>query len=161
MAQKAPSSIPEGMHSVTPSMWFNGNCRQAIEHYKKALKAELLGDIVPSPDGKAVWHAMIKIGNSTIMVADAMPDSWEKGPVGSTSVGLWVYTDNCDDLYNNAVKHGCEIVMPMADMFWGDRMGKLKDPYGHTWVIAANQWIYTPEEMQEKQNEMMANMQGS
>ena len=156
MAQKAPTSIPKGMYSITPSLWFNGNCKEAIDFYKKAFKAEVQGEIAWSPDGKSVWHAMIKIGNSNIMLADAMPDSWEKGPEKSSTAGLWLYTDNCDDVFNTAVKSGSSVIMPVGDMFWGDRMGKLKDPYGHTWAIATNQWIYTPEEVNKKMEEFLA-----
>jgi len=160
MAQKAPKAVPDGMYTVTPTLIFNGNCREAIAYYQKALKAELVGDIYPTPDGKAIWHAMIKIGNSNIMLCDAMPGGWEKGPEKSTSVGIWLYLEDCDALFNNAVKAGGEVVMPPMDMFWGDRMGKFKDPYGHSWTFATTKWIYTPEESKQKQDEMMSQMSG-
>lgn len=159
MAQKAPSSVPQGMHTVTPHFWFNGNCREAINYYQKALKAELIGQIFPTPDGQGVWHAMMKIGDSTIMMADAQPGGWEKGPENNSTMSLWLYVDDCDTLFNNAVKNGWEIKMPITDAFWGDRMGQLKDPFGHCWTIATYMWIYTPEEMQQKQEEMMSQME--
>jgi len=159
MSKKSSNAIPEGMHNITPVMHFNGNCRQAIDFYKKTFNPELQGQIYPSPDGKSVWHAMIKIGNSNIMMSDVMPGSWEKGPEKSCTMSIWFYTEKCDEIYTNAVKNGCEATMPMMDMFWGDRFGKLKDPFGHTWSVAAHQWDYTPEEMKQKEQEMMAQMQ--
>jgi uncharacterized glyoxalase superfamily protein PhnB len=158
MAQKAPKPVPDGMHTVTPHLWFNGNCRDAVEFYKKALGAEVIGQIVPSPDGKGVWHAMVKIGDSTLMLADARAGSWEKGPDKNSTMSIWLYVEDCDAVFNNALKNGCQVIFPMADMFWGDRTGKLKDPYGHCWAVATFKWIYTPQEMKQKELEMMAKM---
>jgi uncharacterized glyoxalase superfamily protein PhnB len=156
MAQKATSAIPQGMHTITPSLWFNGNCRKAIDFYQKTFQAELIGQIFPTPDGTGVWHAMMKIGNSTIMMADAQTGGWERGPEKNTTMSLWLYVDDCDLLFNNSVKNGCEIKIPLMDAFWGDRMGQVKDQFGHCWTIATYKWIYTPEEMQQKQEEMLA-----
>src|SRR5271154_3132691 len=122
MSKKSSSAIPEGMYSITPVMYFNGNCRQAIELYQKAFGAQN-PQIYPSPDGKSVWHASIKIGNSIVMMGDAMPGSWEKGPEKSGTMSMWLYADKCDEVFNNAVKNGCEVIMPLSDMFWGDRFG--------------------------------------
>ena len=156
MSKKASKAIPEGLQSLTPQFWFNGNCRQAIDFYKKALKAEVIGNIADSPDGKSVWHAMLKVGNSCIMLSDAMPDNWERGPQNGATMGVWLYADDCDAIFNSAVKNGCKVIMEMNDMFWGDRMGKVKDPYGHCWAIAARRWDYTPEEMKDKMDEFLA-----
>lgn len=158
MAQKAPSPVPTGMNTLTPHYWYNGNCRKAIDFYTKTFKAELMGEIIPTPDGTGVWHAMLKIGNSTIMMADATPSGWEKGPETGTTISTWLYVEDCDTFFNTAVKNGCEVTMPMMDAFWGDRMGQFKDQFGHCWTVATNKWIYTPEEMQQKQEEMMAQM---
>jgi PhnB protein len=158
MAQKAPRPVPEGMSTVTPVLIFNGNCRQAIDFYKKAFRAELQGEIYPSPDGKSVWHAMMKIGDSNIMLGDSMPEKYEKGPENNTTVNIWLYVEDCDAMYSNARQQGAEVTLEMNDMFWGDRMGQLKDPYGHSWTIATAKYIYTPEEMQKKQEEMMSSM---
>jgi PhnB protein len=157
MSKKSSSVIPEGMHTVTPVMYFNGNCRQAIDLYKKVFNAQVAG-IYDAPDGKSVWHAMIKIGNANIMMSDAMPGSYEKGPDKSATASIWLYVDKCDDVFNTAVKNSFKPIMPVMDMFWGDRFGKVQDPFGHTWGIATRQWEYTPEEMKEKEKEMMAQM---
>ena len=134
MAKKI--GVPEGMPTLTPHLHFNGKARDAVEWYQNALGAQLQTDIVPAPDGKSVMHAMLKVGNSPFMAADVWP-GWEKGPEQSTTVGMWVYVEDCDALWERAINAaGAEVLMPMSDMFWGDRMGKLKDPFGHTWSIA-------------------------
>ena len=161
MAQSAPKPVPDGMHTITPQLWFNGNCNEALEFYKKAFRAEQTGNVVHAPDGRYIWHAMLKIGDSYIMLADTMPGSWEKGPQRGTTLSLWLYVNNCDDLFNNAVNSGCEVVFPMDDMFWGDRTGKVKDPFGHCWAIASQRWIYTQEEVKEKLDEAIASQKSS
>ena len=158
MAQQDPNPVPQGMSTLTPHFWFNGNCKQAIEFYKKAFKAELVGQVMPTPDGNGVWHAMLKIGNSNLMMADVQPGAWEKGPETCTTMSSWLYVENCDTFFDTAVTNGCEVTMPMMDAFWGDRFGQLKDAFGHCWTVATRKWIYTPEEMQQKQEEMMAQM---
>ena len=138
MPQKASKPVPEGMHTITTHLWFNGNCKEAIEFYQKAFGAELAAPPVPSPDGKIIMHAMLRLGDSNIMMADPFPESWEQGPKESASAGMWVYVDDCDALYNKAIEAGCEVIYPMMDAFWGDRMGKVEDPYGHCWAIASH-----------------------
>ena len=160
MATKAKSATPEGMHSVTPYFFFNGNCREAVDFYKRAFHAEVLGHIVPSPDGKSVWHVLLKIGNSNIMMADYMDTSAKGNTQNTSAMAIWLYTSNGDELFQNAMSEGCTSEMPMTDMFWGDRMGKVKDPFGFSWTIATQEWIYTDEERQQKQQEMMARMTG-
>ena len=148
MAKKI--GVPEGMPTLTPHLHFNGNAREAVEWYRRALGAELQGEMVPSPDGEGIMHAMLRIGESPFMAADVWP-GWEKGPEQSTSVGMWIYVEDCDSLWERAMKSdGATVLMPMADMFWGDRMGKLKDPFGHAWSIA------TQIELSEEEKEALA-----
>lgn len=158
MPKPAPRSVPEGMSTITVHLWFNGNCSQAIEFYQKAFGAELAGPVAHAPGGKGVMHAMVKLGNSHVMMADAWPGAWEKAPQSSATAGLFVYVDDCDKLFDRATKAGCETIFPMADMFWGDRMGKVKDPYGHCWAIATHKWLMTPEEMKQGQDEWIKSM---
>jgi uncharacterized glyoxalase superfamily protein PhnB len=155
MAERAPKPIPDGMNTITTHLWFSGNCSEAIEFYKKAFDAELVGEAFPTPDGKGIMHAMLHFGDSNIMMADEFPDVWEQGPRENATAGMFLYVEDCDAVYNKAVKAGCEIMVPMDDAFWGDRFGKIKDPFGHTWAIATHKWIYTPEEMEQKQKEMI------
>ena len=158
MAQPAPKHVPEGMHTVTTHLWFKGDCAEAVDLYQKAFGAELAAPVAKGPDGKGVMHAMLKIGDSHVMMADAWPGSWEIGPDGNATAGLFVYVNDCDKLFKRATDAGCEVIFPMADMFWGDRMGKVKDPFGHCWGIATHKWIYTPEEIQRGQEEWLKSM---
>ena len=158
MAQPAPKPVPEGVNTLTTHLWFNGNCAEAVEFYQKAFGAELIAPVVPGPEGKGVMHAMLKLGNSHVMMADAWPGSWEIGPDGSATASLFVYVDNCDKLFARATGAGCDVTMPLDDMFWGDRMGKVKDPFGHCWFIATHKWVYTPEEMQRGQEEWLKSL---
>lgn len=94
----------------------------------------------------------MKIGDSHIMMADAWPGTSERGPKEYSSAGLWLYVPDCDRLYEQAVQAGCKELMPLRDAFWGDRMGKVKDPYGHCWAIATYKFVLSPEEIaQNKQ----------
>ena len=151
MAEKAPSSKPAGMHTLTPHLWFNGNCQEAVAFYQKALGATLTAPVVMGPGGSSVLHAMLAIGDSPFMLADAWPGTWEKGPDGSSTVGLWVYVEDCDALFKRAADAGCETEFEMMDAFWGDRMGKVRDPFGHCWAIATHKLVLTPEEIEEGQ----------
>jgi len=158
MPRPAPRPVPEGMNTITTHLWFNGDCARAIDFYQKALGAEPVGPPVPTPDGKGVMHAMLRIGNSHIMMADAFPGAWEKGPRESATAGLFLYVENCDQIFDRATKAGCEAIMTVSDQFWGDRMGKIKDPFGHCWAIATHKWLMTPEEMQKGQEEWLKSM---
>ena len=160
MAKPAPRPVPEGMNTLTPHLYFNGNCGQAVEFYQKAFGAELAAPVVPAPGGKGVMHAMLKIGNSHVMMADAWPGQWEKAPQTSTTVGLFLYVEDSYRVFERALRAGCEMIFPLADMFWGDRMGKLKDPYGHCWAVATHKLIFTPEEMEQGQREWLKSLKG-
>jgi PhnB protein len=146
MPTPAKSPIPEGMHSVTPHLWFNGDC-------KKAFSAELMGPIAFDSHQDTVMHAMIRVGNSNMMMADAWPDSPEKGPTSFSSVGMWLYVNDCDAAFKQACAAGCEVLMPMMDTFWGDRMGKIRDPFGHCWAIASLKFVMTKEEVEHGMKE--------
>src|SRR5262249_25465322 len=118
----------------------------------------LAGPIATGPGGKGVMHAMLKLGNAHIMMADAWPGQWEQAPKTSATMGLFVYVEDCDRLFDRATKAGCETIFQIADMFGGDRMGKLKEPYGHGWAIATHKMNYTPEEVQRGQEEWLKSM---
>ncbi|NQT74286.1 MAG: glyoxalase/bleomycin resistance/extradiol dioxygenase family protein [Chloroflexi bacterium] len=158
MAETAPSPIPDGMSTLTAYLWFNGNCREATQFYKTAFGAEETGPPIESEDGNIIMHVMLKIGDSNIMMADTFPGSWEQGPRDSATASFWVYVEDCDAYFNRATEAGCDILMPIADAFWGDRFGKVKDPYGHCWAIASYKWVLTPEEMQERQGEWLESL---
>ena len=153
---KAKQAVPEGHYTVTPHLTLD-EAAKAIDWYKKALGAEEKGRAV-GPDGK-IMHAEIQIGNSRIMLNDAMMGG--KGPkaLGGSPASLWLYVEDSDALFNRAVSAGGEIfgggMGKMADQFWGDRSGTLTDPFGYTWTIATHKEDLTPEEMQQRQEAWM------
>jgi uncharacterized glyoxalase superfamily protein PhnB len=151
MPRKVKSPIPEGMNTVTATLAFRGDCVKALELYPRAFGAKVVYPAEKTPDGK-VMHAMIKIGDSNIMLSDsfAPPDN----PAGLKSI-LWLYVKDCDAFYNKAVAAGCSVAMPLADAFWGDRLGQVTDPFGHTWNIASRKWVLTPKEMKAATEEWL------
>jgi len=148
---KAKSPVPEGFHTVTPHLIFD-HAAEAIEWYKKALganeKSRALG-----PDGK-VMHAELQIGNSRIMLNDAMGGGKSAKALGGSPISLWVYVPDCDTVFNRAVGAGAQIpegpMGKMADQFWGDRCGSLIDPFGYQWNIATRKEDLTREEMDSR-----------
>jgi PhnB protein len=142
---KLVNAIPEGYHSITPSL----TCRsaaQAIEFYKKAFGAQELRRMA-SPDGK-VSHAELKIGDSVLMLNDEFT-SMSAAPTSTTppSSYLFLYVADVDAVFSSAIQAGARVEMPVQDMFWGDRYGKLTDPAGHQWGIATHLEDVAPEEM--------------
>jgi len=145
--------IPQGMHSVTPHLVCAG-AAQAIEFYKKAFGATEEGRM-PGPDGK-LMHAMIRIGDSAIMLVDEMPEWGSLGPkaLKGSPVTIHLYVEDADAFAKRAVAAGAKITMPVEDQFWGDRYGKLEDPFGHHWSVATHVRDVSPEEMQKAMKEM-------
>ncbi|HSK11450.1 MAG TPA: VOC family protein [Vicinamibacterales bacterium] len=153
---EAKSPVPEGYQTVTPSLTFD-NAAEAIEWYKRGLGAEEMGRAV-GPDGK-ILHAELRIGNSRIMLNDAMMGF--KGPqaMGGSPASLWVYVEDCDALFNRALAAGAQVLRggmgEMADQFWGDRCGTITDPHGYRWTIATHKEDLTQEELEQRQAEWM------
>ena len=147
MAKVKP--VPDGYHTVTPYMIVK-NAAQAIEWYKKALGAQELHRM-PGPGGK-IMHAEIRIGNSPIMLADEMLENQFKSPetLGGSPINFFLYVEDCDALYKQAVDNGAQDGVPPSDQFWGDRWGRFTDPYGHLWSVASHVEDLTPEEMERR-----------
>src|ERR1051326_7743670 len=151
---RAKSPIPEGLHSVTPHLILD-NAADTIEWYKRAFGAQDRGRSV-GPDGK-VMHSELRIGNSVIYLNDAMGGG--KGPkaLGGSPIGLWIYTEDADALFNKALGAGATVAPgpmgQMQDQFWGDRCGTLIDPAGYNWTIATRKEDLTPEEMKQRSEE--------
>lgn len=141
--------IPRGYHSATPSLTVRG-AAAAIGFYQRAFGAKELSRMT-SPDGSAIWHAQIKIGDSIIHVADEMPGMGVPAPSDQNPApgDVFLYLKDADQLFNQAVGAGAKVIMPMAEQFWGDRMGQLRDPYGYTWTLARRVKILTPRQMKE------------
>lgn len=136
MSDNKKSPVPKGMHTVTPQIWFDGNCREAIDFYQKALGMKLISDIIPGPGGEGVLYALLAFGSSKLIVADSLDDQWEHSAEKGTTVSFYVYVADADAVFNRAVEEGAEALMPMIDAFWGDRSGQIRDPFGHIWYIA-------------------------
>jgi len=141
--------IPEGYHSVTPYLSIKGAAK-AIDYYKEVFGATELFRMA-GPDGK-IGHAEIKIGNSRIMLADEFPEMEFVSPqtLGGTPVGLMIYIDDVDTIYNQAISAGATEVKPLQDQFYGDRSGTLKDPFGHVWTVATHVEDVSPDELQKR-----------
>jgi PhnB protein len=146
----AKRPVPEGYHTITPQLTLD-NAAQAIDWYKKALGAEEVSRNV-GPDGK-IMHAEIRVGDSRVMVNDAVMGG--KGPkaIGGSPASLWLYVDDCDALFNRAVSAGAQVKMPMDNQFWGDRCGAVTDPHGYSWSIATRKEDLTQQEMQKRGEE--------
>ena len=137
--------IPEGYHSVTPNLTFKDSLT-AISFYKKAFDADVLG-IFPAPDGKSTMHAVIRIGNSILMMGDEIGSCKSAETYGGSPMSLFIYVPHVDDFFQKAISAGAEVEMPVKDMFWGDRCGSLKDPFGYSWMIATHTQEPSKEEM--------------
>jgi PhnB protein len=140
--------IPEGYHSVTPYLSIKG-AAEAIEYYKTAFGATELFRM--EHEGK-IGHAEIKIGDSPIMLADEHPAFGNVSPatLGGSPVGIMIYVDDVDKIYNQAIAAGGKEVKPLQDQFYGDRSGTLTDPFGHVWTVATHKEDVTMEEMNRR-----------
>ncbi|MGI0006661.1 MAG: VOC family protein [Nitrosotalea sp.] len=150
--------IPDGYHTVTPTLIVKG-ASDAIEFYKKAFGAQEIMRF-PGPDGKTIMHAEIKIGDSSIMLNDEMPQMGCMSPqsIGGSGSGIFLYVHDADDTFNKAVSAGAKPQMPMMDAFWGDRFGSIVDPFGHVWSIATHKKDLTPDELKKAGEEAFKNM---
>ena len=145
--------IPQGYHSVTAYLIIDGAAK-AIDFYKKAFGAtEIMR--MPAPGGR-IGHAEIKIGDSPVMMADEHPEMGYRSPnsTGSTPVSLLIYTEDADKMFKAAISNGAKSLKPMANQFYGDRMGTLQDPFGHVWSIGTHIEDVSPEEMKRRMAEM-------
>jgi len=149
---KQVKPIPEGYHSVTPYLAVQDGAR-AIDFYKRAFgAAEIMR--MNGPDGN-VGHAEIKIGDSIIMLGTAPPNSGLNTPetLRASTVNIFLYVPDVDTVYNQALASGAREVQRPENMFWGDRYGRLTDPFGHSWSIATHVEEVSPEEMGRRAQE--------
>ena len=146
--------IPADMPRVTPHLICAG-AAEAIEFYKKAFGAKEDARL-PSPDGKFVMHAVIRIGGAPVMLVDEMPEWGALGPrsLKGSPVTVHLYVENADATFERAVKAGAKVTMPLADQFWGDRYGKLEDPFGHHWSVGTHIRDVRMEEAQQAMKAM-------
>jgi PhnB protein len=150
-------AIPGGYHALTPSIAVD-NAADAIEFYKRAFGAKERMRM-PGP-GDTIGHAELEIGDSVLMLSDPFPQASVKPPkeVGATTVGIFMYVEDVDEVVQQAVDAGGTVVMPVDDQFWGDRFGTVADPFGHQWMLATHVEDLSPEEIAERGKTAMAAM---
>ncbi len=147
--KKRVSAVPSGYRTLTPQLMVRG-AAEAIDFYKRALGARQLMRMA-SPDGK-IMHAELKVGDSVFFLGDEFPDTGGKSPqtLGGVTGSLHVYVPNVDVAFKRAVDAGAQVTMPVADMFWGDRYGKVRDPFGHEWGLATHKEDLTPAQQKKR-----------
>jgi uncharacterized glyoxalase superfamily protein PhnB len=153
--KKKVQPVPAGYHTVTPYLVCRG-AANAIDFYKRAFGAKERMRM-PGPGGK-VAHAELQIGDSRVMLGDEWLEMGAKSPdtLGGSPVGVFLYVKNVDAMADRAIQAGATVVMPVQDMFWGDRYGKLKDPFGHEWSLATHKEDLTPKQMAKRAQSAMA-----
>lgn len=150
--------IPAGFHAMTPSITLKDS-NKAIEFYKKAFDATLI-DLFPNLHGPGVMHAVIKVGDSLLMMGDEMPGSPYKSAetLGVCPMSLFLYVPDADATFKKAIAAGAKMLMPVADMFWGDRAGSLEDPFKYQWMVATHKRDMTKDEMKKEAEAFFASM---
>jgi PhnB protein len=141
---------PDEYHTLTPAIPVKG-ADKAIDWYRKVFGAKLLSRM-ETPDGRAVWHAEVRIGDSVLMLADEDPQMGAKSPqtLGGVSSSIHFYTEDVDKLFARATSAGAKAIVPPTDMFWGDRYAQISDPFGHMWGIATHTEDVPPSEMESR-----------
>jgi len=156
----ATKGVPEGMQAVIPYLVVQ-DAPKALAFYCEALGAsERLRMSLPGSD--RIMHAELLLGGCVVMLTEEMPERGALAPpaLGGSAVSLMIYVPDCDATIASAERGGASVVMPAADMFWGDRMGMVKDPFGHSWMVATHQRVPTPAEMAAALEAMAAGGQG-
>jgi len=152
--------VPDGYHTVTAYLTVNDGAR-ALDFYTRAFGAKEIARM-PGPGGK-LMHAEFKIGDSHLMLSDEFPGmSSCKAPtsLGGTTVSMFLYVPDVDATFRRAVDAGCKVIAPVMDMFWGDRFGKLEDPFGNQWSMATHKEDVSADEMRRRAEAFMAKMGG-
>ena len=148
----------DDFHTITPHLVVRDAAR-AIEFYCRAFgAAELYRNA--APDSKSIMHAELLLGNSRFLLHDEFPERDLLSPLAykGTAITLHLYVDDVDTIFNRAVAEGAEVLMPLADQFWGDRYGIIRDPFGHKWSLATRLADLSPKELQaqaDKFNEIV------
>jgi len=146
---------PAGYHTLTPYLVVKDGAR-ALDFYKKAFGATVIVRM-DGPGGK-IGHAELKLGDSIFMLSDEMMGNRSPESFGGSPVGIFMYVDDVDAAFKQAVDAGASTEMPPADMFWGDRYGRLTDPFGHKWSLATHIEDVSPEEMKKRMEAATAQM---
>jgi PhnB protein len=149
-------AIPEGYHSITPALVCK-NAAKAIDFYKEVFQAKEISRM--EGPGGSIGHAELQIGDSRLMLSDEFPGmATAPGPNAPNSQSLFIYSENVDEMFDRAVKAGSKVGMPLTNQFWGDRFGKITDPFGHHWGLAQRIEEVSPAEMKKRSEAWMAQM---
>jgi uncharacterized glyoxalase superfamily protein PhnB len=142
-------AIPDGYQSVTPIFVFKDTLK-AIDFYKNAFGAQEMY-AMPGPDGKRIMHAQVRIGGSIIMMDDENPQETCRSAetLGGSPVSFYIYLENVDEAFRTALAAGAKARMEIQDMFWGDRVETVQDPFGYSWSLATHTRDLTPQEIEE------------
>jgi PhnB protein len=140
--------VPEHLRTVTPRLVV-GDGVAAINFYARAFGAEELGDRFTAPDGQLI-HAEVRIGDSVVMLTGEAGDARAPSSSGAVSTILATYWADVDAAWQRAVAAGAEVIYPLADQFYGERGGRLRDPFGHQWMLSQVIEDVSPEEMQRR-----------
>jgi uncharacterized glyoxalase superfamily protein PhnB len=147
---QAIKRVPEDFHTITPHLVVRDSAR-AVDFYRQAFGAvELYRS--HAPDGKRVMHCELLLGDSRFLIHDEFPEQGLLSPLGmnGTAVTLHLYVEDVDRIFRQALDAGAETLMPVADCFWGDRYGILRDPFGHKWSVASRIEDLAPVEQQQR-----------
>ena len=154
----AVRAIPEGNHSITPSIVCK-NAARAIDFYKEVFHAQEIFRM--KGPGNSFGHAELQIGDSRLMLGDEFPGMTSAPAPNHTGTSLYIYTDNVDAMFDRAVKAGAKVEQPLQNQFWGDRQGKIRDPFGHSWSLAQHVEDVAPAELEKRAAAWMAQMSKS
>ena len=153
--RRSTRPIPDGYHTITPTLVL-GDAQKALDFYRKAFGAEVVSSMSTS-DGR-IMHAEVRIGDSMLFVSDEYPE-WSpetRSPQGSVTGTIFLYVRDADASYRRAVEAGARAVMPVKEMFWGDRFGKVVDPFGHHWGIATHTEDLSQQEIERRRDEFLS-----
>jgi PhnB protein len=143
------TSVRQGFHNLTPCLVVK-DANKAIEFYTKVFGAKE-NYRNQAPDNRSIMYAELSIGDSKLILSDEFPDMDSLSPltIGKSAVSLYLYVEDADHTFENAISEGANVIVHMTDSFWGDRWGQLRDPFGHIWSIATHKKDVAPEEMEK------------
>jgi len=150
------SPVPERLHSVTPRLVVRDGAG-AIDFYRRAFGAKELGDRFTAPDGKLI-HAEIRIGDSVVMITEDAADGPVRSPErlgGMVSCVMCLYWADVDAAWQRAVGAGAEVMYPLENQFYGERGGRLRDPFGQQWMMSQHIEDVSPQEMSRRTARLM------
>ena len=149
-------TTPSERRNLVPYLTVRGGT-DAITFYAKAFGAEPVGERLTLPNG-LIAHAELRFGDVTLFLSDENEDWGNRSPlsIGDTPIRLALHVDDVDAVFERAVEAGCEVLIPLADQFYGERAGRLRDPFGHIWILSQQIEDLTPEELQARMEAMIS-----